>query len=109
MLMLACARTLPINELPVSSVAELPTCQKMFGGQLVPPLFDSTTCEADAVVSVLPILKRKNAFGFPSMFNVRVPVKAADVSKQYTPGVSVIPPRSCPVRFVPHGVAAAAL
>src|SRR5215213_4434955 len=64
MVMLVSASTLPVNELPVPNVAELPTCQKTFGGQVVAPLLISRTEDALAVVSVDPIWKRKNAFGF---------------------------------------------
>ena len=35
-----------------------------------------------AVVSVLPILKRKSAFGLPWKLSVSVPVRAADDVKQ---------------------------
>src|SRR5436309_4036912 len=103
------AMMFPENVLPVPSVAELPTCQKRFGGQVVPPVLVRTTDDALAVVSVLPILNRKSAFGLPWKLRVSVPVRPADEVKQYTPGVRVSPPRFCPVRSTPHGVPAAAL
>src|ERR1700674_2107174 len=61
--MLACARMFPTNVVPVPRVAELPTCQYRFVGQVVPPLLARTTDEAAAVISVLPVLKRKTEFG----------------------------------------------
>src|SRR5205814_5279977 len=109
MVMVVRARILPAKLLPVPSVAELPTCQKRFVGQVAPPVLVSTTDDALAVVRVLPILNRKSAFGLPWKLRVSVPVRPADDVKQYTPGVRVSPPRFCPVRSTPHGVPAAAL
>src|SRR5436190_552296 len=80
--MLVSARMFPANVLPVPSVAELPTCQKRFVGQVVPPVLVRTTDDPLAVVSVLPILNRKSAFGLPWKLSVSVPVKAADDVKQ---------------------------
>src|SRR5437764_1262572 len=48
------AMMFPENVLPVPSVAELPTCQKRFGGQVVPPVLVRTTDDALAVVTVEP-------------------------------------------------------
>ena len=96
----------PTKLVPVPSVAELPTCQNTL--QLVPGLI-STTAELLAVVRVLPILKMKSAFGLPSPSRTSVPVNCADEEKQYTPGVSVRPPRSWPVKSTLHGVPAMAL
>src|ERR1700758_3083275 len=73
------ARMLPAKFDVVPIVAELPTCQKTL--QLDPP-FVKRTLELLAVVSVLPILKRKEAFGLPSALSVSVPVSCADVVKQ---------------------------
>src|SRR4051812_524037 len=95
MVMLVSARMFPPNVVPVPSVAELPTCQNTL--QSWPPLF-MITSELLAVVRVLPILKMKTALALPSAFSVSVPVSWADDEKQYVPGVSVLPPRSCPVR-----------
>src|SRR5512135_1967854 len=60
--MLVRARMLPLNAVPVPSVAELPTCQNAL--QFEPPLLKVTT-ELLAVVSVLPIWKTKTALGSP--------------------------------------------
>ena len=69
--MLACARISPVNDVPVPSVAELPTLQNT-----LPPCapLTSTTDEALAVVSVLAILKMKTELGLPSPLSVNVPV-----------------------------------
>src|ERR1044071_7834348 len=80
--MLVSARMFPANVLPVPSVAELPICQKRFVGQVVPPVLVRTTDDPLAVVSVLPILKRKSALGLPRKLSVSVPVRAADDVKQ---------------------------
>src|ERR1700724_635348 len=77
--MLVSATMLPSSAVPVPRVAELPTCQKM--PQLEPPLISSTD-EALAVVSVLPILKMNRALGLPCALRVRVPVSCAEVEKQ---------------------------
>src|SRR3979490_425367 len=60
--MLACARMSPPNDVVVPSVAELPARQNTF-----PPCAPliSTTFDALAVVSELPILKMNTAFGLP--------------------------------------------
>ncbi len=73
---------LPSNWLDVPRVAELPTCQYTFGGQVRPPLFVRSTDDPEALVSVLPILKRKVAFELPRKSRVSVPVRAADDEKQ---------------------------
>src|SRR3954470_13389345 len=88
--MLVNASTLPMRDVVVPAVAELPTCQNTLHAE--PPLI-ITTDEALAVVSVLPILKTKTAAALPNEFSVSVPVSCAEVEKQYTPGVSVLPPR----------------
>jgi hypothetical protein len=68
---LASAKIFPTNAVVVPRVAELPTCQNTL--QLLPPLITLTE-EALAVVSVLPILKRKTAFGFPCASRINDPV-----------------------------------
>jgi hypothetical protein len=88
--MLVKAMMLPMKTVFVPRVAELPTCQNTFDGE--PPLV-ITTDAALAVVSVLPILKTKTAFGSFCASSVRMPVSCADDEKQYTPGASVLPPR----------------
>ncbi len=97
--MLVSARIFPAKVVPVPRVAELPTCQNTL--QFTPPLI-TATAELLAVVSILPILKTKTAAGFPWALSVRVPVSPTDDEKQYTPGVRVSPPRSCPVRSAVH-------
>jgi len=74
------ARMLPLKLVPVPKVAELPTCQKTLAD--VAPLI-SNTCELLAVIRVLPVWKMKA----PMPLRVSVPVKKAEESKQYTPGV----------------------
>ena len=69
--MLASARMFPENDVPVPSVAELPTCQKTLSADA--PLI-TTTDEALAVVSVLPILKMKIPLALPLALSVSVPV-----------------------------------
>src|SRR4051794_15100230 len=75
--MLVRARMSPTNDVPVPSVAELPTCQYTLL-QLLPPLLITVTEELLAVVSVLPILKRNSAFGLPRASRVSAPVSCAD-------------------------------
>ena len=69
--MLVSAIRLPMNDVVVPSVAELPICQYTPHG--FPPLIMSTD-DPLAVVSVLPILKMKIALAFPCALSVRVPV-----------------------------------
>lgn len=94
------ATMLPAKLVPVPKVAELPTCQKTLDA--VAPL-TSNTFELLAVIRVLPIWKMKT----PLPLRVRFPVKKAEEAKQYTPGVRVRPPRSCPVKLVLHACPAA--
>ncbi len=89
--MLASARMLPWNAVVVLSVAELPTRQNTL--QALPPLMMSTD-EAEAVTSVLSMLKTQTEFGSPAASRVRMPVMAAEDGKQWTPGASVEPPMS---------------
>ncbi len=70
--MLADARMLPSNAVPVPRVAELPTCQNTLQPE---PLLIMTTDELLAVVSVLPIWKTKSALGLPRALRVSVPVR----------------------------------
>jgi hypothetical protein len=100
--MLVLTSRVPTKVVSVPSVAELPTCQYTPQG---PPLIRATL-EPVAVVSVLPTLKMKTAFGSPPPSSVSVPVSCADEVKQYTPGVRVLPPRS-PVRVDVQGCPAA--
>jgi hypothetical protein len=69
--MLACARMSPVNDVVVPSVAELPTLQNT-----LPPCAPliSSTDEALAVVSVLPMLKMKIELGLPRPLSLSVPV-----------------------------------
>jgi hypothetical protein len=69
--MLVSAIRLPMNDVVVPSVAELPICQATPHG--FPPLI-RTTDDPLAVVNVLPVLKTKTAFAFPCALSVRVPV-----------------------------------
>ena len=62
--MLASARMWPTKAVPVPTVAELPTCQKILQSGVEPALM-VTTDEALAVVSVLPIWKTNCAFESP--------------------------------------------
>jgi hypothetical protein len=71
---LASASMLPVNEVVVPSVAELPTCQNMLLSG--PPI--TTTDELLAVVRVLPIWKTNTASGLPSVSSVNVPVNCAE-------------------------------
>ena len=72
--MLVSARMFPSNAVWVPRVAELPTCQKT----LLSPPFIKSTDELLAVVSVLPIWKRKSALGSPWVLRVSVPVNCAE-------------------------------
>src|SRR5687768_1285180 len=61
------ARMLPLKIVVVSSVADVPTCQKTFEA-FAPPV--RITCAPGPVVSVDPILKIKIAFGSPCASSV---------------------------------------
>ena len=69
--MLVRAIRLPMNDVVVPSVAELPICQATPHG--FPPLI-SRTDDPLAVVKVLPILNMKTALAFPWALSVSVPV-----------------------------------
>jgi hypothetical protein len=77
--MLAFASTFPMNVVPTSSVAELPTCQNTLQGD--PPLI-TLTDEPGEVMSVLPILKTNWALGSDSASRTSAPVNEADDAKQ---------------------------
>jgi hypothetical protein len=104
----ASARILPVKLVRVPSVAELPTCQKILLLHGCAPLIN-TTLASLAVVRVLPIWKMKTLLGFPWPSRMSCPVNCAEVAKQYTPGVRVLPPRSWPVNVTSHGCPAASL
>jgi hypothetical protein len=72
---LVCARIFPLNAVVVPRVAELPTCQNTL--QAEPPLTNRTD-DADAVVSVLPILKTQIALGLPWASSVSAPVNPTE-------------------------------
>ena len=107
--MLVSARIFPWNEVVVPRVAELPTCQNMFGSVLglLVRLLIKTTDELLAVVSVLPIWKTNSEPGMP--LSVSVPVSWAGPAKKYTPAISVCPPKFCPVNVPVRVKPAAAL
>jgi hypothetical protein len=69
------ARIFPLNAVVVPSVAEVPTCQNTLQGEA--PLI-RTTDDADAVVSVLPILKAQTALGSPWALSVSAPVNPTE-------------------------------
>jgi len=82
----------------VLRVAELPTCQYTpYAPPEIP--FSTATVELLAVVSVLAIWNTKAAVGSFWKLSVSVPVNAAEDEKEYTPGVSVSPPRSRPSKL----------
>jgi hypothetical protein len=69
---------LPTNELPAPSVAEVPTCQKMFTEL---PLSREIE-EAGSAIKVVPIWKWKAAVGSPPVSSVNMPVNCAKVSNR---------------------------
>ena len=77
--MLANARMLPLNTVPVPSVALLPICQYTLFASA--PLVRVTEALL-AVVSVLPIWKMKTEFAFPLPFRVTVPVMPTEDALQ---------------------------
>jgi hypothetical protein len=70
--MFVSARMLPTNVVPVSMVAELPTCHCT--PQALAPL-TKLTVEAGEVMSVLDILNTKTALGLPWASRMSVPVR----------------------------------
>ena len=81
--------------MPVPRVAELPTCQNTFDA-VAPPV--RTILLLVAVVSVLLGIWKTYT---PAPLSVSVPVRPIEDPLQYTPGVSVCPPRA-EVMVVPH-------
>lgn len=79
--MLDLAKTFPWNAELVLNVAEVPTTQYTLSG-MAPPA--KSTFEPTSEVSVLPIWNVHFAVAEPVSFIV--PVKPADVAKQYVPG-----------------------
>jgi hypothetical protein len=75
MVILVSAMIFPLNAVVVPSVAELPTCQNTLQGEA---LLIRTTDDADAVVSVLPILKTQTALGSPWASSVSAPVNPTE-------------------------------
>ena len=69
--MLDSAIRLPMNDVPVPTVAELPICHMTPHG--FPPLI-RTTADPLAVVNELPVLKMNVEPALPSALSVRVPV-----------------------------------
>jgi len=86
------ARIVPTNVDFTPRVAELPTCQKTLQAAWVGLITDTRL--SVAVTSVDPAWKMKTALGSFWASSVRVPVMARDDGDVYTPGASVIPPRS---------------
>src|ERR1035437_8021239 len=78
---LSVAIIVPTNEVVVSRVAELPTCQNTLQPGPEPPLI-KVTDEPGWVMSVVPVLKIQTAFGSPRALRVSVPVNPAEESKQ---------------------------
>ncbi len=77
--MLEYARILPVNAVPVPSVAALPTCQNTLPAR---PLLIMTTDELGAVTSVLAIWKTQTPVGSPRASSTSCPVNGADDVKQ---------------------------
>ncbi len=96
---LVAAMSVPLKTVLAPTVAVDPTLQNTLRG--LAPLI-RVTAEAGAVVSVVPIWRMKMASGSPPASRVTVPVNWAAASKQWMPGISVSPPRSCPVRSALH-------
>src|SRR5580700_1074149 len=78
----AVARMFPRNLVAVPRVALLPTCHVMLQWLVGFAPLMSTTFDALAVVSVLPIWNSQAAWLFPCAFRVSTPVRPADESKQ---------------------------
>jgi hypothetical protein len=79
--MLVNARILPMNDVVVPRVAELPTCQKTLHGCPAAPLAVLiTTDEPDPVMRVLTVLNIQTSLAVPE--RVSVPVKLAEDAKQ---------------------------
>src|SRR3970282_1958480 len=87
------ARMLPTNVDPVSSVAELPTCQKTLHAWA--PLIRDTVLP-EPVIRVESVWKMKTELGLPSPSRVRVPARDSGdwLGPAYTPPTNVRPVRS---------------
>ncbi len=93
------ARMLPAKLAVVSSVAALPTCQKILHGFTL----ISTTRDPGVASRAVPILKIKMPLGSPVPSRVSCPVNVAVLAKQYTFGVRGAKlPRSWPVNATSH-------
>ncbi len=93
------ARMLPRKSVLVPRVAELPIFQKILQGCA---LLMGKMMALLAVVRVLLIWTMKTLLGLPFASKMSCPVNCAEELKQYTPVVSVLPPRSWPVRLKLH-------
>jgi hypothetical protein len=98
------ATIVPRNIELVPSVAELPICQKTW--QDWAP-FTRLMLLADSVVRAEPAWKTKTESSLPPPLRVSVPVSFIDEAELYTPGLSVIPPRSAAIGDVGPSPAAA--
>ena len=85
------AMIVPAKLLVTPRVAELPTCQ--YTWQACAP-FSKTTLLDVAVVKVEPAWNIKIELGSPPPLRVRAPVIIKLDEELYTPGTSVVPPRS---------------
>lgn len=85
------AMIVPLKDVFVSSVAELPTCQKTLHAWA--PLMRATVAEGP-VIRVSAIWKMKTALGSPCASRVRVPVMPIGPEAKYTPEFRVWPTRS---------------
>jgi hypothetical protein len=98
------ATIVPRNIELVPSVAELPICQKTW--QDWAP-FTRLMLLADSVVRAEPAWKTKTESSLPPPLRVSVPVSFIDEAELYTPGLSVVPPRSAAIGDVGPSPAAA--
>ena len=130
------AITLPTKRLSLPSEAEPPTCQNTLPNSGRTPLlpspplpaglplpvdlpfplplplagaspFFSRTTDPASVINPAPIWNTNAAPGSPCASSTSSPVRRAGAPvTQYTPGVSVSPPRFCPERSTLHSMAA---
>jgi hypothetical protein len=84
------ARIVPLKAVPVSIVAELPTCQKMLQ-DCAPPV--RTTLLPEPVMSEDPAWKIQTSLGPPERVSGTGPVSDSEEAELYTPATSVWPPR----------------
>ena len=113
------ARTRPVTDAPVSSVAEvrammvptksvvsvprvaeLPTCQNTLHA-CTPPVNRTDAGPVDPVVRVLPAWNTNTELAFP--VRVSGPLSVMELDAVYTPAVSVRLPRSTPVTLLVEG------